>query len=265
MRTIRIAATLAMAALRSELQYRGNFFMMSAGVVYQCTGFAFIWTVLSRFGSIGGWNLGEVAFLFGMRLCAHGLWVAPFHRLADLDAMVQGGEVDRFLVRPLNPLVQLLTSKLWLGSFGDIVGGVIILCAASTVVDIRWSPGTVCYLAFALVGGALMEVAVQLAAAGLTFRLLSTKALRQMIDEVFNTFGSYPLKIYGARGQLLLTFVLPVAFVAYLPATVLLGRTDELQVAAVIAYAAPLAGAGAFWLAYRFWRRQLRHYQSAGH
>ncbi len=265
MRTIRIAMVLARAALRSEIQYRSNFLMMAAGVVYQCTGFAFIWVILARFGSIGGWSVGEVAFLFGMRLCAHGLWVAPFHRLTDLDAIIREGELDRFLVRPLNLLVQLLTSKLWLGSFGDIAGGVVILSAASAVADIRWSPGSVFYLALALAGGALVEVAVQLAAAALTFRILSTKELREMIDDVFNTFGSYPLKIYGTSGQFLLTFVLPLAFVAYLPATVLLGRTEELEVAAAVAYMAPLVGVACFCLAYLFWCRQLRHYQSAGH
>jgi ABC-2 type transport system permease protein len=64
---------------------------------------------------------------------------------------------------------------------------------------------------------------------------------------------------------LLLTFALPIAFVAYLPATVLLGRTGELSIHPLFAYLAPLAGAIVFTLAARFWLSEIRHYQSSGH
>ena len=46
MATIGIALSMWAAALRSELQYRANFIIMVVmGVVFQCTGFAFIWVV----------------------------------------------------------------------------------------------------------------------------------------------------------------------------------------------------------------------------
>lgn len=265
MHTLAMTWTLARAALRSELAYRANFLMVSAGLVYQCTGFAFIWVVLSRFDAIAGWTLAEITFLYGVRLTAHGLWVVPGNRLVRIDETVTSGEFDQFLVRPLNPLILLVTSRFWLGSFGDLVGGVVILAAATALVDVDWSPVAVGYLLLAVVGGALLEFSVQLAGAALTFRMLSTFALRMLLDSAFNMFGNYPLRIFGGVGQFLLTFVLPVAFVAYLPASVLLDRTGELHVAPALAYAAPVAGMLAFTLAYLFWRRQLRAYQSAGH
>ena len=63
---------------------------------------------------------------------------------------------------------------------------------------------------------------------------------------------------------ILLTFALPVAFVAYLPASVILDRTDGLHVAPWLAIAAPLVGVGLFLIALRIWNRQSRHYQSSG-
>jgi len=62
-----------------------------------------------------------------------------------------------------------------------------------------------------------------------------------------------------------LTFGVPVAFIAYLPATVLLGRTGELSIHPALAYGAPGIGAAMFVLAYLFWRSQIAHYQSSGH
>lgn len=264
-RTVLVTATLVRAALRAELQYRANLLMICAGLVYQGSGFAFIWVVLSRFDSIAGWTTAEVAFLYGLRLTAHGLWVVPFNRLLDLDVIVRQGEFDRFLIRPLHPLLQLLTSRFWLGSFGDIIGGVTILGVAMTLVDVDWSPPAVAYLLLALVGGALVESAVQLIISSFTFRILSTRALQVGTDTVFNTFGNYPLSIFQGAWQWVLTFVLPLAFVAYLPASLLLDRTDGLAIPAVLAYVTFPVGILWFGAAWWIWNRQSRHYLSTGH
>ena len=56
MAAIGIALSMWGAALRSELQYRANFVILTMmGVVWQCTGFAFIWVVLTRFQALAGW------------------------------------------------------------------------------------------------------------------------------------------------------------------------------------------------------------------
>jgi ABC-2 type transport system permease protein len=52
---------------------------------------------------------------------------------------------------------------------------------------------------------------------------------------------------------------------AYFPSTVLLGRTGELSVPPVLAYAAPLAGVCWFMLAVWVFRYELHAYQSSGH
>src|SRR5207237_10512254 len=70
--------------------------------------------------------------------------------------------------------------------------------------------------------------------------------------------------IFGGATQFFLTFGIPVAFIAYFPATVLLGRTGELAVSPVLAYLAPLAGAIVFGLAILVWKHELPQYQSAG-
>jgi ABC-2 type transport system ATP-binding protein len=68
----------------------------------------------------------------------------------------------------------------------------------------------------------------------------------------------------GERWRLL-TYARPVAFIAFPPASLILGRTGPLAVPAALGYATPIVGAALFTLAYRFWRRQLRHYEGVGH
>jgi ABC-2 type transport system permease protein len=265
-RTLRLYGTLVGAGLRAETQYRGNLLvMLLAGMAYQGLGLAFVWVVVDRFGAIGTWTLDEVFFLYALRLTAHGLWVVPFSQLNQLDLIVREGEFDRFLVRPLNPLVQVLTRRVGLMQAGDLVGGLLLLAYATTRVDIDWSPVSVGFLLLTVIGGALVEVAIQLGLSGLTFRLLSTRMLRIQVDIVFGTFGNYPLKIFPSVARFVFTFMLPMAFVAYFPASVLLDRTGELAVPAWVAYSSPLVGAMLFTIAYLFWSRQTSHYTSSGH
>jgi ABC-2 type transport system permease protein len=73
----------------------------------------------------------------------------------------------------------------------------------------------------------------------------------------------YPVSIYGWAVQLLLTFAIPVAFINYYPAGLLLDRPEYAQVQPLV-YAAPLVGAALFALSLYVWRRGLRLYNGAG-
>lgn len=243
--------------MRSAMQYRANALIgVATGAVYQGSGFAFIWVIMHTFPSLAGWTLEEVAFLYGLRLTAHALWLIPFSSLIGIEWLVREGEFDRFLLRPLNPLVQLMTKRMGVGQVGDLLVGVVLLVVAGRT----WTFGSVAFCVVAIIGGALVEAAVFLALASTSLRMMDTFALRVFVDDVFSRFGSYPMKIFGGVTEWLLTFVLPVAFVAYIPAGVLLGRDVT-----SLAYLSPLLGVGLFALAYLIWKQQLRHYQSVGH
>jgi ABC-2 type transport system permease protein len=264
--TLSIYGALMRAGLRSQLEYRFNFVLwIVTGIVYQTTGFVFIWVVLTRFQAIAGWSLGEVTFLYGLRLLGHALNLLLFGYFQMIEMHVREGHFDRFLVRPLPPLLQVIVWRFPVAAFGDLLGGLILFAVASRVVEIDWSPLAVAFVGLAVLGAALIEAGLKLLVASLSFRFLSTRSLVVVVDDIFSNFGNYPLKVFGGMVQFLLTFGIPVAFIAYLPATVLLERTDELAISPVFAYLAPLAGVAVFALAYLLWKRELPNYQSAGH
>lgn len=71
--------------------------------------------------------------------------------------MVREGAFDRYLLPPLNPLVQLLTTRtMRVGGLGDLLTGLGILIAAATIADVRWTPGTIGLAALAILGGAAL-------------------------------------------------------------------------------------------------------------
>lgn len=254
------------AAVRAQLQYRSNLLLTFAGgAAFQSVGLVFVWLVVERFGAIDGWSMAEVAFLYGMRLVSHGLWLVPCSQVYRIDAALRTGVFDRYLIRPGGPLVQLLTQRFQLEHVGDLVTGVVVLGAAASRLHMGWSFLGVVYLLLAVAGGAMIEGALQLAIASLSFRALSTQSLRMLIDSVFNNFGGYPMRIFPTATQFALTFLVPLAFVAYLPAGVLLGHSAGLHVSPWLAFGAPVVGPVLLLLAHRLWRSQIKHYSSSGH
>lgn len=252
------------ASVRGAMQYKLNLLVgIATGVVYQGSGFAFVWVVLQRFPSLAGWSLEQVAFLYGLRLVAHAAWLVPMTAIVGIEWLVREGEFDRYLLRPLNPLVQMMTTRtMRVGGLGDLITGVGILAVAAVVADVRWTPATIGLAALAILGGALIEGGIQLAIASLSFRLLSVFEISHFADDIFSRFGSYPLKVFGGGVEWILTFVVPVAFVAYVPASVILDQ--DMRLATWAALLPPLIGVVIFALAYWVWERQLRHYQSTG-
>jgi ABC-2 type transport system permease protein len=190
-----------------------------------------------------------------------GVLTGPFF---GLESQVRSGEFDRYLIRPLSPLVQFMTQRVEISIFGDLLGGVAIFIAANQLVGLAWTPSAIGYLVLAIAGGALAEGAVRILIGALSFRFLASTSFLYLADSVFSTFANYPLTIFGGILQFLFTFALPLAFVAYVPATVLLDRTDELQVNPVLAYVAPAIGVLWITIAVRVFNRELRTYQSAG-
>ena len=263
--TVRVCRALLGAAVRSAAQYRGNLVLMVVmGVAYQGSGFAFIAVVLSRYPEIGGWTFREVALIYGLRLMAHALYNIPLQVLWYQEDMIRDGSFDRFLLRPLHPFLQLLTNRVSVNAAGDALIALAVFVYAATIADVAWTPLAVLYIALALIGGALIEGAVQVMITAASFRTVQVWPARFFADNVILSFGSYPLSVFGGALQWVVTWLLPIAFIAYVPADAVLERDGGLAVTSAAAWLAPVVGLVWFWAAYRLWRRQLDRYSSTG-
>jgi ABC-2 type transport system permease protein len=263
---LRQYAVLLRVGFASAIQYRADFVMTAVGAIcYEAVSLAFVGVVIHAFGSIGGWTLVEVAFVYGIRAMGHALHGVLSGQLWTTDHVVREGDFDRFLLRPVSPLIQLITLRFQVTAVGDIVFGIAVLTITAVAAPIDWSVGWVAFLIAAVVGSALTESAVMLAISSLTFRLLASTPILSIADTVFVTFGPYPLSVLPRAVSYLLTFVLPLAFAAYLPAAILLHRTSDLFVPLWLGFASPVVGIGLYLAAVAFFRQQMRSYSSPGH
>jgi len=260
-----ICWALVRAGLREEMQFRANFLIEVAfGLVVQSIGFAFIWVVLGKFQAIGGWTLQEVTLLYGIQLMGNALWSLAFSRIINVQGMVQIGEFDTMLVRPMPIALQFMFGGFRIAIVGDVIGAVILLAVGLQTASIDWSLPKAVFLVLAVVGSGLVRGAFELAGCALVFRSLVSGWVQFATDSLFGQFGSYPLDIFARRARQLLTYVIPVAFVAWVPSTVLLDRTEVLPFPAWVAWCTPLLGVALMTAAWWIFLRESRQYQSSG-
>jgi len=253
------------AGLKSEMQFRSNFIIeVLFGLVYQTIGFAFIWVILGKFQAIDDWTLQDVTLLYGIQLAGHALWSLAFSHIINVQAMVRLGEYDTMLIRPIPVALQFMFTQVRVAILGDVIGAVVLLGAGIRQAEIDWTPANAAFLVLGVIGSGLIRGSFDMLGASLIFRTLSSGYIGWMTEMVFKQFGAYPLDIFATRLRNFLTFVIPVGFAAWVPAAVLLDRTDVLPFPGWVAWCTSLLGAammsGAWWL----FLRESRQYQSSG-
>jgi len=264
--TVRVVRQVTALNMRARLEYRTDFVIsVLFGVLWQTSTLMFAAVLLTRFkGGLGAFPADGVLLIIGMRLLSHGMYVLFFDNLVLLPLLVDEGRMDGYFLRPVPVFTQLLISQFNVNAIGDLAVGATTLGFAIALVHVHWTVALMLYLAIAVVGGVLVEAALQLTLACLLLRSPGSRILGQWVDELMATFGNYPLSILPKVVVGLFTFALPLAFVAYFPAEVILGIAPHHGAMSIVTRWSPVAGFLLFLLALRVWRYSLRHYHSAG-
>ncbi|QXJ22299.1 ABC-2 family transporter protein [Actinomadura graeca] len=264
-RALRVVVAVTALNLRARLAYRGEFLLaLLNGVLWQGAVLLFMTVLVSRFSTLGGWTSREVLFLAGFRLLAHAVYVCVFLNVSYLPQLVREGRVDAFLMRPMPLLTQVLLNGFNVNALGDLLVAGTLFTVAVDAADPDWNPWRLGFLAAALAGAVLLEAAVQLTVSSFAFRQAETLTLAAWLDELMASFGNYPLTIFPTALRVLFAGVVPIAYIAYLPSQVILGRAGGLSPGSLLAYASPLVGVAAFLAARRLWYSAARRYEGVG-
>ncbi len=174
------------------------------------------------------------------------------------------GQFDRFLVRPLDTLFQVLTVPQQLLPDG-LVLALITLAIAIPFVGLQVTALLLLFIALVVAGGALIDLGISLAVATLSFWFVRVDTLRWAVMSLEQDFTRYPISIYARGVRIVLAFVLPFAFMNYFPATFLLQKQESgLGLNPEVGLLTPAIGLAWSAISYAFWRGGLRHYQGTG-
>ncbi|MDX2746241.1 ABC transporter permease [Streptomyces clavifer] len=251
--------------LRSTLAYRASFVMTTLGnFAATALDFVAIMLMFTHVDALGGYALPEVALLYGASATAFGLSDLVMGSMDRLGRRVRDGTFDTLLVRPVPVLAQVAADRFALRRLGRITQGLLVLGYALVTLDIAWTPLKVLMLPLMVLSGAAIFGAVFVAGAAFQFFAQDAAEVQSSFTYGGTTLLQYPPSIFAKDLVRGVTFVVPLAFVSWLPALYVLGRDYPLGLPEWVAFMPPLV-AGLCWvLAGLAWRAGLRAYRSTG-
>lgn len=251
--------------LKRMVEYRGAFLTGAfAQTISYGTTFILMWILISKFKTLNGWKSYEVLFLYAFDLCSYALAAFFIFNLSNiLPNMIQTGEFDDVLTKPLNPFVHIVCREFNIGYFTHISLSVFVFILCFKKLYISVSILKIAFLVICLLGAALIQAAGMLATTVPSFWLVQNNSLRYIFFNVKN-FIQYPVSLYNRAIQIFLTIIVPYAFINFYPAQYFLRKDDFMIFHPVFQYLTPAVGIVLLILAYRFWLLGVNSYKSTG-
>ena len=265
--TLRLYLRLVGVQIRTQLQYPASFLfdVVTNGanlIIY----FASLALIFAKFKNIGGWSLGEVAFLWGLVEISFGAMDMIFSGFDPdtFSVLVRQGLFDQYLLRPFNITLQVLGARFILRRWGRIIQGCFIFGYALTLLNVHWSAAKLAFLPLVLLSQVLFFGALFIAGATLTFWTVQPVEAVNIFTYGGTEMIAYPMQIYPGWMRQFFTYIIPAIFINYYPALYLLDKTDPFGMPLAVRFLAPMAGLALFGAALLFWHFGLNHYQSTG-
>ena len=253
-------------SIKSQLQYRGSFLMMSLGhfIITGIEIFA-VWSLFQRFHTIAGWNFEEIAILYALANLSFALAEGLGRGFDMFGQLVKSGEFDRMLLRPRSTVLQVSSNECQLMRIGRFSQAMIVLFYASNKLMIYASWDKICILVISILGGACLFYGLFIIQATISFWTTETLELMNTVTYGGIEAGSYPIDIYHDWFRKLFIYIIPVACVTYFPVLYITGKQDKILNAPIwFSWIAPFSGIVFLLISIRLWHYGVSHYHSTG-
>ncbi len=255
------------ALIRSQMTYRVSFITEFIGTsLVTALEYASLALVFAKFDNLGGWSLGQVAFLYGLAEIAFGIMTLFFAGFTPnyFGNQIRQGTFDQVLLRPVSITLQVFGSAFTLRRLGKIIIGAVILFSALEQNPIAWNLPKVTLTIFALLSQVLFFGGLLITGATITFWTVESIEVINIFTYGGSFMISHPMHIFPNMMRRFFTYIVPAAFLNYYPALYILGLPDPFGLPAWVPFLAPLAGLMVFGAALAFWHFGIQHYQSTG-
>jgi ABC-2 type transport system permease protein len=253
------------ASLRAQLAYRLSFALLTLNSMLATSAdFLVVAAIFTHLPRLAGWSLFEVGLLYGIAGVGFGITDLCIGTLDSLPQMVRDGSFDVILVRPVGTLYQVLAREFGLRRLGKVAQAGSVLAISMAHVGIDWTPARLATLAGALVTGPLIFGSVWVIAITHVFWTVDSGEAANAFTYGGSYLASWPINLFAAWLRDLLAFVVPMAFVAYYPVLLILGRPDPIGLPAFTPLLTPAVAGALLVVALVVWRTGVRHYRGTG-
>lgn len=229
-------------------------------VVVALSGLLVIAALFYRVDDLAGFSSGEILVAWGLAQAALGVAQTLFAGLSSLNRRyLLGRDLDRVLLRPLDPFGQVMVEHLDPGGLVRGLVGLSVVAYGAAAVGVPLGAGAVGAVVAWTLGGGLLIAGVLAAAASTGFLVRHEGSAVGLVTQ-FQGLGHVPLPILPGPFAAAALTVLPFALTGFVPAMALCGRPEWFGLAA----AQPVLGIAAFALGRLAFARGLARYGEIG-
>jgi ABC-2 type transport system permease protein len=262
---LRMYFALLSASTKSQMSYRSSYMYEMFGMaILSLVHILGIYFIFEKFHTVGGWEFWEVVYLYGLTTVAMGIAQMLGSGLNYIPGFVRTGTFDRYLLRPISPLLHILPQSFELRRIGRVVQGAAALILALYMRD-KSIGGFESWIIFStMFSVTIVYFSLFLIGSTVTFWTVQS-------SELFNSFtygglelSKYPVSIYQPWLRFIFIFIIPVGAVIYFPTVALFNKSDPLGFPIFIRYISPIIAIIFLFASIRFWNFGIKHYQSTG-
>lgn len=256
---IKLYFSFVKASLKEMLIYRLDCIVgMVSQIVTQLVEIIFIWIVFQNTENLAGWNFNQILLLYGITLISIGISDFCFDALYDIGPKyMREGDFDKILLRPVHPLISIIGASKEFTALGYFGLGLVM----TVVMLIKLAIPVTAILIFKIIFFSIIGAAI-IGAINTIFSISGfwTYKSNEIIWAFYRvyTFAQYPIDIYNKFIKILITTILPFAFVAYYPTMSYLGMNKYMI------YLSPIIAIVLWIIAVKVWNCALNKYRSTG-
>lgn len=244
------------------MQYRSNMLMLGISSCLISIGEIFaIFILFKNFKSVGNWGFYESALMFGLITTIYSFTECFARGFDEFSSLIQHGDLDRLMVRPVNLIYQIFGSKIEFSKLLKTTLGIIVCIIALVNLNIVWTLAKVIVLILTFICGCLVIWGVMLIGAGISVFSVENLEFINIITHGAKEIAYYPINIYNKWLARLFTFIIPIACFNYLPISFLMGYGNLPQIVYALS---PLMGMLFVIPCILFFSWCLKRYQSTG-
>lgn len=258
-RLLRIYRQFLRSSLQANLEFKANFYAnLVQNVLWVAFFILLLKIVYTNTTSVAGWSEGDSYVLAASVFFTYSTLIAfTSSSLMEMPEKVRKGMLDFDLLKPVDTQFLVSVRKFNFDEFGSIASGFVMLAVGLSMVGhvptLVQAAAYIAMLAFAV----LIFYSFHLIIMTLGIWLVRVDNL-WVLGETIYSIARFPMDIFRSPLKTILTFYIPIAFVATVPTQVFLGRAPLIMVA----YAA-LWAAAFLWISRSFWKFALSQYSSA--
>lgn len=245
---------------KSRLTYRADFWVeVLSDLLFQFTNLIFIFVVFMHTPTLAGWTRDEMVFVYGFFMIPYGIFSCFFNLWNFSERYIVKGELDRVLTRPAHNLFQILLENVDPPSLIGSLVGVLLMVISGIQMQMSFGMLDLLMLLVFVIGAVLIYFGIYTALTSISFY---SDAPTGILPLVFNiqSYGRYPMTIYNRFIQVLLTWILPFAFVGIIPAAYFIADKGMQRMALLT----PLVGIVFFTIGLTMWNIGIKKYRGAG-